>query len=191
MKHKGTAETRAGLGIEPKTTRVAHTAQRHFAMRVLSAPLFIIHCSFFFASCLPSPAYQASKAIPKAAWDYSYKPAFSFDIPDTTERYQVYFLVRHTEAYPYRNMWLWLESKGPADSTAVRARIEVPLANPAGVWLGRGASGIYEHRVLLTPGGRARKFPNAGRYTFRFEQAMRENPLPEVLNVGLRVERAR
>jgi hypothetical protein len=46
---------------------------------------------------------------------------------------------------------------------------------------------IYEHRIPLTPV--AEKFRKPGEYTFTVEQIMRENPLNNVLNVGIRVEK--
>ena len=140
------------------------------------------------ASCLQSPVYQAQESIPQTAWAYSFKPAFQFDITDTTAPYGAYFLIRHTDAYPFANIWVWVETKAPGDSTFQRVRVEVPLAERTGRWLGRGAGAIWEHRAPPTPNGPLR-FTKAGRYTVRFEQAMRTNPLPEILQVGLRIEK--
>ena len=150
------------------------------------------------ASCLESPTYQAQHSIPKNAWAYAHKPSFSFDITDTAARYHAYFLIRHTDAYPFSNIWVWVETQQPGDSTFNRVRVEVPLADRQGNWLARGDNGlamgsstgaIWEHRMPLSRGDAPVIFPKAGRYTIRFEQAMRTNPLPEVLQVGLRIEK--
>jgi hypothetical protein len=50
---------------------------------------------------------------------------------------------------------------------------------------------IYEHRIslqkeLLTAGV---SFRQTGTYRFAIEQLMREDPLEEVMNVGLRIEK--
>lgn len=150
------------------------------------------------ASCLDAPVFQAQQSIPKAAWAYANKPSFQFDITDTAARYHPYFLIRHTDAYPFSNIWVWVETLAPGDSTPQRSRIEVPLADRRGAWLARGDDGlpggsstgaIWEHRAPLRPVDAPVIFPKTGRYTIRFEQAMRTNPLPEVLQVGLRVEK--
>ena len=175
----------------PATQTLLHLNRRllrFISKREILAPLFIVHCSLFIASCLNSPVYQANESIPKAAWAYSFKPTFQFDITDTAVRYAPYFLMRHTDAYPFSNIWVWVETKAPGDSTFQRVRLEVPLAERAGHWLGRGTGAIWEHRAPLTPDG-ATRFTEPGRYTIRFEHAMRTNPLPEVLQVGLRVEK--
>lgn len=152
----------------------------------------------FLSSCLPSPVYQSSESIPKTAWAYNFKPAFQFDITDTAALYNAYFLIRHTDAYPFSNIWVWVENKAPDDSTFTRTRVEVPLAKSNGEWLARGDDGItaatstgaiWEHRMPLTKDDAPLRFPKAGRYTIRFEHAMRSNPLPEVLQVGLRIEK--
>jgi hypothetical protein len=44
---------------------------------------------------------------------------------------------------------------------------------------------IYEIKYPLKPFG-----GDVGKYKFKLEQIMRDNPLPEILNVGLRIERS-
>ncbi len=154
--------------------------------------LLAVHCTLYTA-CLEAPVFQAQQSIPKNAWAYAFKPAFQFDITDTAARYNAYFLIRHTDVYPFSNIWVWAETQEPGDSAFKRSRIEVPLADRRGAWLARGDNGvstgaIWEHRAPLTPNGPLR-FTKTGRYTIRFEQAMRTSPLPEVLQVGLRVEK--
>jgi gliding motility-associated lipoprotein GldH len=46
---------------------------------------------------------------------------------------------------------------------------------------------IYEHRIPIQQNA---IFPKPGLYRFTFEQNMRQNPLPEMLSVGLRIEKA-
>jgi gliding motility-associated lipoprotein GldH len=127
--------------------------------------------------------------VPKNAWDYQFKPSFKFDITDTTATYNLYFLVRHTEAYQFSNIWLQVYSKQPGDSTFIKSRIEVPLAEPSGKWLGRGMGEIWEQRMPITRNDNPMVFKKTGTYEIRFEQNMRINPLPEVLQIGLRVEK--
>lgn len=50
---------------------------------------------------------------------------------------------------------------------------------------------IFEHRQLLTPrsADKAFYFKKPGDYTFTIEQIMREDPLEQVLNTGIRIEK--
>jgi gliding motility-associated lipoprotein GldH len=63
---------------------------------------------------------------------------------------------------------------------------ELPLANNEG-WLGTAMDDLYEHRIRITPNeGIVLK---AGEYNFSIGQIMRKDPLENVLNVGLRIEK--
>lgn len=142
-----------------------------------------------FAGCLPSPYYQKDQTIPRNQWTYQFKPKFKFEITDTTSTYNLYFIIRHTEAYPFSNIWMWVYTKQPGDSVATRSRIEIPLAEPSGKWLGKGMGEIWEQRLPMTKDGAPMVFNKTGTYEMQFEQNMRVNPLPEVLQIGLRVEK--
>lgn len=126
--------------------------------------------------------------MPKNAWNYSFKPSFKFNITDTTAGYQLLFLVRHTDAYPFNNIWLMMETKGPGDTAFTKMRAEVRLAAPNGQWLGRGMGDIYEQRAAINSTAQPAIFPKAGEYVIRLSQDMRRNPLPEIMQVGLRIE---
>jgi gliding motility-associated lipoprotein GldH len=60
------------------------------------------------------------------------------------------------------------------------------LAAPDGKWLGKGISGLRDNQVLLRVGLR---FPRKGAYLFDFEQAMREENLEGISDIGLRIEK--
>jgi gliding motility-associated lipoprotein GldH len=95
------------------------------------------------------------------------------------------FIVRHTNAYPYSNIWLNVYYKEPGDSSFTRTRVEIPLAEPSGKWLGRGMGEIYEQRMFIDQ----LHLDRVGKYEMRLEQNMRVNELPEILQVGLRLEK--
>ncbi|MBA3828848.1 MAG: gliding motility lipoprotein GldH [Taibaiella sp.] len=151
--------------------------------------IVLLLSTVFFAGCAPSPYFQREEPVPQNAWQYQYQPTFKFEVSDTTVLYNLYFLIRHTDVYPYSNIWLWVYSKTPGDTAFNKTRLEIPLAEPSGKWLGRGMGEIWEQRMPIT-GTNSMSFHKKGKYEIRFEQNMRVNPLPEVLHVGLRVEKA-
>ena len=145
--------------------------------------------TLLIASCRPSPQYQDHYNIPGSAWDAGYRPQFNFRIDDTAAAYQLFLLIRHTDAYPFSNIWVNMESRAPGDSAWGRTRVEIPLAAPSGRWLGRGAGALWEQRVAINPPAQPAFFPKSGEYTVRLSHDMRRNPLPEVLTIGLRLEK--
>jgi gliding motility-associated lipoprotein GldH len=141
-----------------------------------------------FASCDTIDLYEKVATIPKNKWASGYKPSFSFSIKDTTAAYQLHFIIRHNEKYNYNNIWLNLYTKSP-DGTVSKAPYEFPLATNERGWLGMGMDDLYEHRIALTPLNRQFYFKKAGNYIFSLEQIMREDPLENIMNVGLRIEK--
>ena len=150
------------------------------------ALILVVCCAF--SGCLPSPYFQKQEAIPRNEWAYNFRPIYKFEIFDTTARYQTSFIVQHTQAYPFNNLWMWVYIKTPGDSIIKKERVNIELADPTGRWLGRGMGAIYEERRVVSLGDSVR-FDRKGTYEIALEQNMRVNPLPEVLHVGIRVEK--
>ncbi|WP_315818634.1 gliding motility lipoprotein GldH [Paraflavitalea speifideaquila] len=126
-------------------------------------------------------------AIPNHAWSSQFKPEINFEIKDTSRIYDVYLVIRHTDAYRYKNIWVSMSMQGPDSVTKNFALPELALATDSKGWLGTGMDDIFEHRILIT----ALERPNAGNYRFRLANIMREDPLEYVMNVGIRVEKAK
>ncbi len=142
------------------------------------------------ASCQTVDLFEKVEAIPNHKWDNAFKPSFTFQITDTVSRYRVYIVLRHNEKYNYNNIWLNLTTRIPGDTATNKAQFELPLANSEG-WLSKESAmdDLYEHRILITPGNEGLAFRKSGQYTYTLEHIMRENPLANVLNVGLRIEK--
>jgi len=147
--------------------------------------LFI--CVLSFISCQTIDLYEKVVSIPKQEWQSSFKPQFKFDIRDTTVPYQMYILLRHNEKYEFNNIWVKLNAQAPGD-TAKYFSLELPLANNEG-WMGTAMDDLYEHRIAVTLDPAIFSFNKPGEYTFTLEQIMRKDPLENVLNVGLRIEK--
>ncbi len=139
-----------------------------------------------FASCIKIDLFEKQVTIPSQQWFYTNVPKFTFHIDDTTSRYNVYVILRHTDLYKYNNIWMKIGLKTPLDSFNYQ-NVNVVLATDAKGWEGTGMDDIYEVRKSIS--GAPFSFKTAGDYTFSIQQIMRENPLKNILNVGLRVEK--
>jgi len=152
-------------------------------MNLFKSFLLLVLCTLCLATCTTVDLYEKTVPIPDHEWKSSYKPEFNFTIKDTTTLYQAFFVIRHTEKYNFKNIWVNYYFQPPADTMHKETR-EFQLATNEG-WLGTGLDDIYEHRIKLAEPGRLK----AGNYKFILENIMREDPLKEVLNVGIRIEK--
>jgi gliding motility-associated lipoprotein GldH len=141
----------------------------------------------WLSSCQSIDLYERVVSIPKQEWQSSFKPQFKFSIRDTAAAYQVYILLRHNEKYEFNNIWVTLYAQAPGD-TARLFSLELPLANNDG-WMGTAMDDLYDHRIAVTLDPAIFNFKKPGEYTFTLEQIMRKDPLENVLNVGLRIEK--
>lgn len=141
-------------------------------------------------SCeVKSSFYQKQVQIPGAKWSSTFQPDFKVEISDVKVRYNMSLVIRHDESYPNSNIWIRMKVKAPGEKTfRDGGRMELPMTNAAGAWLGRGMGGIWEQRIAI-PVKEAPSFAKPGVYEIKIEQLMRDDPLPAVLNVGLRIEK--
>ena len=141
--------------------------------------------SYILPSCTTIDLYEKSVTVPKHAWENSFRPSFDFTIKDTTAPYQLFLVLRHNEKYNYNNIYVNVYVKGPGKDSVQKIQQDLVLATNEKGWLASGMDDIYDHRIPLGP----EQSLKAGNYQFTIEQIMRENPLKNVLNVGIRIEK--
>lgn len=150
---------------------------------------FLAFSLFFLTTCTTIDLYEKNVNIPGHRWASSFKPEFNFIIKDTTAPYQLFFILRHNDKYNYKNIYINLYSLHPGKDSTEKIRFDLTLATDEKGWLGSGMDDIYEHRIPLTPPQQELYFRQAGNYKFTIEQIMREDPLENVMNAGLRIEK--
>lgn len=159
----------------------------YFCKKTNLKKIFLISLlSFFFASCIKINLYEKQVTIPSQKWFYTNVPQFTFHIDDTSSLYNVYVILRHTDLYEYNNIWLRIGLQTPSDSFNYQ-NVNLVLATDAKGWEGTGMNDIYEVRKSISAAPFS--FKSAGDYTFSIAQIMRENPLNNILNVGVRIEK--
>lgn len=143
-------------------------------------------CIMLLGSCTdPKAVMDTNTAITDHNWSYVNRVKFDCKIDDEKAAYNLYLNLRVTDNYKYSNLFLLIYQTSPGSKVKVN-RYEVKLANRDGEWLGRGSGNLYSYQV---PFRTNIKFPVKGNYHFEIEQNMRDNPLHEVSDVGLRVEK--
>lgn len=129
--------------------------------------------------------YDESVVIPNASWDNQELPYFDFAVEDSLSNYNFYFNIRHLENYRYSNFYMFLHTTFP-NGNMTHDTIECILSYPDGQWIGDGSGSMRSLKILLNNNLR---FPLKGNYHFEIEQAMREDVLEGITDVGLCFER--
>lgn len=137
----------------------------------------------FMVGCRQMDLFEKNTTIPNQKWASNFSSTGTVFIKDTNARYNIFIVLRHTDAYQYNNIWLKVGLQSPGDSMQFQ-KINLPLGNDANGWDGVGMNDIWEVRKLL-----ARIPLKAGAYNFSINQIMRDNPLPNILSVGMRFEK--
>lgn len=148
--------------------------------------LFIFSCIWISSCQDPDTVADINQVINNRNWSYVNKIRVPVTIEDESAAYNIYINLRHTADYKYSNIFLLVHSKSP-DGKVVTERKEFKLAYPDGQWLGKGSGNMYSYQL---PFYEKHRFPRKGKYLFEIEQNMRDNPLKEVTDVGLRVEKS-
>lgn len=146
---------------------------------------FFIAISFII-SCNQIDVYEKSTSIPNHNWYYDYKCTGSFNISDTNAFYNIYVVIRHTDAYKYNNIWLNLGLQLPGDSLTIQ-KVNITLGDDANGWYGSGLDDIWEVRKKLSK--YPKQFKKQGIYSYTLSNIMRDNPLNHVMSAGFRVEK--
>lgn len=139
------------------------------------------------AGCGTLDVYEKTTSFSNLEWTNIDRPSFTFSIEDTVSTYQIFVIVRHTDAYHYNNLWMNISTQAPRDSIRTQP-VNLKLADNTKGWLGIAMDDIIDHRILIT------RFPiklKKGNYTFTIQQTMREEPLQFILNAGIRVEKVK
>jgi gliding motility-associated lipoprotein GldH len=125
--------------------------------------------------------YEEIYSIPSDGWQASKPLKWDMPVTDISKSYDILLHVRNTGQYAYSNLWLFIETKSPKGNS-LRDTLEIVLADDQGRWLGEGISNINH---LLVPYKENILFPLIGIYQVTITQAMREEDLKNILDIGV------
>lgn len=140
-------------------------------------------------SCTQRTIFSEYHSLPRNGWDADSAICFAFATPDTINNYDIIVSIRHTQHYPYQNMWLFVDessvnrfSEAPYNTTT--DTIEFYLADERGKWLGNGYGNIREMPVLYQHNI---TFPSSDTISLCIRHAMRDNELHGVDKIGMQI----
>ena len=130
--------------------------------------------------------FQDSQPVPNKNWEIGSNITFDVEVKDTMTGYDFYIDLRNEATYPYANIYMFVNTTFPSGKSA-KDTVECILADRTGRWLGSSGLGdVIDNHILFKENIR---FPNSGTYSFEFEQGMRNEALPAILDVGISLEK--
>jgi gliding motility-associated lipoprotein GldH len=155
---------------------------KRFLFILLVGSIALVHLN----GCKQIDLYEYNHPISKNEWSREEPIKGSFTISDTNHLYNIYIVLRHRDAYNYNNIWLNIGLQPPSDTMSFQ-KVNLSLGDDSNGWEGVGVGDIWEVRKLIS--GKPRAFARPGTYYYSIGHIMRDNPLKNVMSVGMRIER--
>lgn len=143
----------------------------------------ILIAGVLLAGCRDDYFYSQTYDFENYRWSAEDVKEFTFNVSDTSKSYLWFVDVRHTADFEYANFYVFPKRMAP-NGKIYTDTLNIPLANPAGVWYGNGLGDLVDNRVLWK---KDVKFPQVGKYVFQFEQGSREKNLEGIVNIGFSI----
>ena len=158
-------------------------------MGLLKNKIAFILLSIFFvlSACETKQLFEQSTIYPNHNWPSKQATKYQFNVTDTAATYKIFFVIRHHNAYHYKNIWLDISMKSPTN-TITKKVANLNLADDAKGWLGSGMDDVYDQRIPITT---ALVHLNRGINEISIKHTMREDPLDNILSTGIRVEKVK
>ena len=146
------------------------------AVRIAAVLLIMV----LLPACKNKPVYMHFETLPTEGWHADSLCTFTWAPENTTNTYQILFHLRHTNAYPYQNLWLFVTRN--EGNRSVSDTLEIYLADDRGTWLGNGRNGLISMPVLYDDNYRPHDT-----LTLSICQGMRDTMLRGVRDVGVEI----
>lgn len=137
------------------------------------------------AACSFKSLYENTTDIPKGVWNKENVIQFNVPVLDTINSYNIILSIRNNNLYPFSNIYILSDTYSPKGNV-VRDTIQIELCDSHGKWYGKGIGGIWQNRIYYKKNIR---FPVSGAYRFNFKQAMRNDDLEGIIDMGIKIER--
>ena len=146
--------------------------------------LFAIVIVTFFLSCSnENTIFNEYVDIPNSKLSFLDTVNFQVQINDTINNHDVFLQLRTTSDYKWSNMYIFSDIVFPNGKTRSDT-FQLYITDKKGLWKGNKSGAMvnfnhYLYRNII--------FPIKGPYQFKFNQAMRDTILSEVISLGLKI----
>lgn len=140
--------------------------------------LLLLGAVLSMSSCRKGIVYSHFQPIPSNNWAIDSIAHFAYHITDTAADYTVLIYVRHTERYPYQNLWLFVGDSLHRDT------LNSYLADDRGQWIGDRQHGFIERQISYQT---ALHFADTGSYYLDIQHGMRDSLLRGIADIGVEI----
>jgi gliding motility-associated lipoprotein GldH len=153
----------------------------------MKVQFLILSIALLFFNCNKDSVYAEYKKIENDEWSSRDTLTFCPDIQDIQSLYSMDIHIRHADGYPFNNLFLFVITKYP-DGKTRQDTVEIILADSKGRWYGDGLGDIFDFNA---PFKQHFRFTMQGKHEIRFVQAMRTDPLPLIMEVGIELKKSK
>lgn len=149
--------------------------------------LFFIFLTLIFFNCDNGVLFQKSNSIKGKEWSYADPQIYTFEVNDTSTKYDLLLDIHHDRLFPFQNLYLDIMTHFPTDTTTDQ-QLSLQLMAPNGKWIGtcKGNDCIFE--VIMQEGF---VFTELGEYKIEINQWSRQETLPGISAIGLYVQESK
>lgn len=155
-------------------------------MKAINSVLGILFL-ILFTGCSSSEESIQTKSI-DGKWNKKTEQKFDFEISDAQNPKNIIFVIRNNNEYPYSNIRLIVNFTDLKNKKSIKDTMNYILAQPNGEWIG---SGFGDTKETLFQYKLNYKFKENGKYQIGLIQAMRNDNLPGIEDIGLKIETAK
>lgn len=134
---------------------------------------------FLSACSLRHNSYSDFRTFDNTEWAFTDTAVFTPQLDDSIADGPLAICVRHTNAYPYSNLWIELEY-AVSDSTTRTDTLELKLADDFGRWYGKGSGVSYQLADTAY-----RNFRMFNHRPLKLRNIMRRDTLREIEQIGI------
>lgn len=142
---------------------------------------------FFLGSCSKSSEQVFLNNL-NGKWDKKAEQKFEFKVSDSENSKNIIFVVRNNNDYPYSNIRMIVHFQNAQTKKKSIDTLNYIMAEPNGNWIGKGFGDTKEIHFQYKLDYR---FPTNGIYTIGIIQAMRNDNLPGIEDIGVKIETAK
>jgi gliding motility-associated lipoprotein GldH len=145
--------------------------------------LILIPGLMLLTACGESAKYSNSIEFEDGVWNYDQHFENTFEISDTSGRFNLVLDINHSRDYPFQNVYMNIHTHFP-DDTEITDMLSIDFADRSGVWHGNCRSDYCDLRVYLQQNI---GFREAGEYRVVFEQYTRREDLRGIQSMEFKI----
>ena len=137
-------------------------------------------------SCNQDLAYHKFSTIDGFVWEKDKSYNFTFALENTSIPYDIDIHLRNNHSYPYRNLWVICNTTFPS-GIFLRDTLNFIVADQSGKWSGDGIS-LFHNAISFR---KEYHFLEKGNYTISIRQAMTDQSLEGIQEIGISVKKTK